>query len=319
MKTITPPNATPDAWNPDALFNKALRYAEQMHEKDPNSWEQLLWSSLSLELLLRAALSNVSPALIAETSNKDWSHLYVALGFNPLEEKYSPRTIATNEVISRLSKIFPEFNKEVESFCTIHTGRRNAELHSGDNPFEGLAEASWLPRFYKASEILLSTMGLEMKEFFDEEVVSTANKLMEAAADEKAQAAKGDVAAHQKVWEAKSAEEQETARESAKVWAMKNDGHRTPCPACDSTGLLFGEAVSAPQRTLEGDEIQESHENLPTNFECVACGLKITGLSKLSAVGLGDRFKRTYTYDAAEFYAPEDAFHDYEDDNNEPF
>lgn len=319
MKAITPPNATPDAWCPEALLNKALRYAEHMHEKEPNSWDQLLWSSLSLELLLRASLSNVSPVLIAETSNRDWSHLYVALGFNPLEEKYSPRTIATNEVISRLSKIFPEFNKEVESFCTVHTGRRNAELHSGENPFEGIAESTWLPRFYKAAEILLSTMGLEMDEFFDEEIVRTANKLIEAAADEKAQMAKGVVAAHKKVWENKSQDEQDAAREAAKVWAMKHDGHRTSCPACNSTGLLVGEAVSAPQRKLEEDEIQESHENLPTHFECVACGLKITGLSKLSAVGLGDRYKRTYTYDAAEFYAPEDAYHEYEDDNNEPF
>jgi len=290
-----------------------------MHEEEPNSWEQLLWSSLSLELLLRAALSNVSPALIADTSNKEWSHLYVALGFDPRDEKYSPRTIATNEVISRLSKIFPEFNREIESFCIIHTGRRNTELHSGENPFEGVAESSWLPHYYKTVEILLSTMGIRMNEFFDEEVVNVANKLMEAAADERAQAAKAVVAAHKKVWESKSPEEQETARKSAKVWAMKNDAHRKPCPACGSTGLLFGEPVSAPQRTLEGSEIQESHENLPTNFECVACGLKITGLSKLNAVGLGDRFKRTYTYDAAEFYAPEDAFHEYEDDNNEPF
>jgi len=319
LKTITPPNGTPDAWEPEALFAKPLRYAEQMHQKDPNSWEQLLWSSLSLELLLRAALANVSPALIAETSNKDWSHLYVALGFSPLGEKYSPKSITTSEVISRLSKIFPEFNKEIESFCTIHTGRRNAELHSGENPFDGVAESSWLPRFYKATEVLLLTMGLGLEDLFDRDVASTAEKLIAAAADEKAQEAKGVVAAHKKVWETKSEEEQETAKKSAKVWAMKQDGHRIDCPACGSTALLFGEAVSTPQRKLQEDEIEESHENLPTHYECVACGLKITGLSKLSAVGLGDRYKKTYTYDAAEFYAPEDAFHEYEDDNNEPF
>ena len=169
MKTIESPNATPDAWNPEALFNKSLRYAEQMHEKEPNSWEQILWSSLSLELLLRAALANVSPVLIADMSNKDWSHLYVSLGFEPLKERYSPKSIATNEVISRISAIFPEFNNEIESFCTIHTGQRNAELHSGENPFEGLAESAWLPHFYNAVTVLLSTMKCEMKDFFDQQ------------------------------------------------------------------------------------------------------------------------------------------------------
>ncbi len=319
MKKVASPNETPDAWNPEALFTKALRYSEQMHSKDPNSWEQLLWSSLSLELLLRASLANVSPALIAEASNKEWSHLYVALGFNPIGEKYSPKSIATTEVISRLSKIFPEFNKEIESFCSLHTGRRNAELHSGENPFDGVAETSWLPNFYKALEILLSTMGLELSDFCQQEVVNTAKKLIGAAADEKAQEAKGIVAAHKKVWEAKSEEERETARKSAIVWASKHEGHRVDCPACGSKALLFGEAVSAPLKKFDEDLIQESHENLPTHFECIACGLKIAGLSKLSAIGLGDRYLKTYTYDAAEYYASSDQFHDYEDDNNEPF
>jgi ribosomal protein L37AE/L43A len=36
-------------------------------------------------------------------------------------------------------------------------------------------------------------------------------------------------------------------------------------------------------------------------FECVACGLKISGLSYLSACGLGDTYTGTFTYDAAEY------------------
>lgn len=32
---------------------------------------------------------------------------------------------------------------------------------------------------------------------------------------------------------------------------------------------------------------------------------------------MGTRYKRTSTYDAAEFYAPEDEHAGYEDDNNE--
>lgn len=54
-------------------------------------------------------------------------------------------------------------------------------------------------------------------------------------------------------------------------------------------------------------------------FQCVACGLKIHGLSRISVVGLGDRYIKTQTYDASEYYAPEDSYEGYEDDNNEPF
>jgi hypothetical protein len=41
---------------------------------------------------------------------------------------------------------------------------------------------------------------------------------------------------------------------------------------------------------------------LPSSFECTACGLRISGLSKLSACGLGDAYTAKSTYSAAEFF-----------------
>ena len=41
---------------------------------------------------------------------------------------------------------------------------------------------------------------------------------------------------------------------------------------------------------------------LPSALKCIACGLKITGLSKLSACGLGDAFISTTTLTPAEFF-----------------
>ena len=55
---------------------------------------------------------------------------------------------------------------------------------------------------------------------------------------------------------------------------------------------------------------------LPAKFECVACQLKISGLSQLSACGLGAPYKSTTTYNAADFYADQYAA-GFEDDNNE--
>lgn len=40
--------------------------------------------------------------------------------------------------------------------------------------------------------------------------------------------------------------------------------------------------------------------------------------ARLAASGLGDPFKKTLTYDAADYYKPEDDASGYEDDNNEP-
>jgi hypothetical protein len=41
---------------------------------------------------------------------------------------------------------------------------------------------------------------------------------------------------------------------------------------------------------------------LPSSFECVACNLKISGISKLSACGLGDAFTATSTFSASKFF-----------------
>ena len=143
-------------------------------------------------------------------------------------------------------------------------------------------------------------------------------KLISAAADNSAKAVKGEVDAHKKVWLAKSEKERAAHNSSATLWATRQAGHRVGCPACSSKALLVGEPVSAPVQRLHEGLITETQEYLPNQFECIACGLKIAGLSRLTVVGLGDRYKKTEVYDAAQYYAPEDDYVGYEEDNNEP-
>ncbi|MDP3898827.1 MAG: hypothetical protein Q8Q62_19320, partial [Mesorhizobium sp.] len=146
---------------------------------------------------------------------------------------------------------------------------------------------------------------------------SVATKLIAAAKDESAKAVKGELEAHKKVWLAKADDERDALTAQAVVWATRHLGHRVDCPACNSQALVWGEPVSAPQQRLSDGEITETQEFLPGRFECVACGFKINGLSRIAVVGLSDRYKKTQVYDAAEFYAPEDDFSGYEEDNNE--
>ena len=126
------------------------------------------------------------------------------------------------------------------------------------------------------------------------------------------------VSAHQRVWNAKPEEERNRLSLSASTWATKQVGHRVKCPACASDALVKGEPVAAPHKTIKNDEITETQEYLPSLFECVACGLKISGLSRLNAINLGGRYKKTQVYDAGEYYAPPDDYQGFEDDNNEP-
>lgn len=315
-QTITPA-ATPSTWDPAALYAKALRYIQRMGELDSDESEYALWSSLSLEFLARAALANVTPALLADTKEGGWSSLYSALGFAPTEERFAPRSIAISEVFKRLSAILPSFAKENANFGIQHTGQRNAELHSGETAFEGVKASSWQPRFYQTCQVLLESMGLTLQDFLGTEESEVAERLIAAAADESAKAVMGDIEAHKVDWGNKPQSERDTLTAQASLWASRQAGHRVKCPACASDALVDGEPVSAPSRKLDGDLIVETHEHLPNRFECIACGLKIAGLSRLAVAALADRFKKTSTYDPAEIYAPDDDYSGYEDDNNE--
>ncbi|ANH08767.1 hypothetical protein [Shinella sp. HZN7] len=316
MKQTVTPGPTPATCDPEALYAKAERYIQHMDTYNSDEWEYALWSSLALEFLARAALTNISPALLADT-DRSWSSLYHALGFTPFEEKFSPKSIAITEVFKRLSAILPEFTKEHESFGVVHTGKRNAELHSGDLAFEGVKGSSWQPRFYQICNVLLTSMGGTLPEFLGEDEAKVAKKLIEAAADDSAKAVKGDVEAHSKVWKGKPEGERLTLQAQAEIWATRHNGHRVDCPSCSSTALVVGEPVAPPTQKLDDGEIIETQEYLPNQFECVACSLKINGLSRLAVVGLSDRYKKTQVYDAAEYYTPEDDWSRYEDDNNE--
>ena len=160
-------------------------------------------------------------------------------------------------------------------------------------------------------------MGMTLGDFVGKDEAEVAKKLIAAAADDSAKAVKGEVEAHKKVWLAKGEKERTTLGAQAAVWATRHAGHRIDCPACASPALVVGEPISAPIQRINDGEITETQEYLPNQYECIACGLKIAGLSRLTVVELGDRYKKTQVYDVAEYYAPEDDYAGYEDDNNE--
>jgi hypothetical protein len=307
------------SFDPEALLMKAQRYVEQMEDRASDEWQYALWSSFSLELLARAALAKVHPVLLAENAGpkKGWSHIYCAVGFIPLDAKYEPHSIGTEEVLNRLGDLLPEFKELVKS-CITHTGRRNAELHSGEVPFDGVNASTWQPDFYKSCKVLLASLDLQLNDFLGAAHAATAEEVIAAAADQKAKAVLGEIHAAKRDWESKPEGKRKSARATALVWADKHFGHRTDCPACGSTALVHGDPVSAPLRKLKEDEIFEVQEYLPNRFECIACGLRISGLSRLTAADLSGRYKKTSVYDAAELYAPDDEYQGYEEDNNDP-
>ena len=304
------------AWSKDALLAKAQRFTEEMLKHPKDDWRFAMWSSLALELLGRAALANIHPALLAEA--KDWNNLYFSLGFNPKTTKFVPKSIDITTVFGRLRETLPNFTTELEGIAVLHMTRRNEELHAGSTPFESLKTSAWLPSYYLACTVLVESLGEKLDLLLGKDEADLAATLIAASQDETAKEVLKLVAAHKTVWGDKQESERAILSQQSAIWATRHDGHRVTCPSCGSDAIVTGTACAAPLRNLDGDLIVETQQYLPSKFECVACKLKVSGLSHLNACGLGSTYKATSTYDLAEFYAPDDDYSGYEDDNNEP-
>lgn len=291
-------SVTGHPWSEESLFHKAQLYVERMEAYPGDDWQFGLWSALTLELLARAALSHISPTLQAD--NADWRNLAYALGNDLTSRRFFPKSVSSTDMLSRLRELVPTFDDEIFGFCNVHIRRRNAELHSGELAFEELGTSEWLPRFYLACNVLLKSMDKELENFISN--AADARDLINAFKDAAASSVMGDIKAYKKVWSDKDDSGQDEARKQAATWAIRQEGHRVTCPACNSQALVHGTRSGPVVTNVDGDEVTQTQTMLPSAFECIACGLRISSLSKLTAAGLGNAFSATYSYMAAEFF-----------------
>jgi hypothetical protein len=256
------------------------------------------WSALSLELVGRAALAHISPVLLADSSN--WRNLTYALGSAATARRFVPNSIPIKEVFARLNELLPTFTEEIAGFCAKHVDRRNSELHTGELSFSSLGTSQWLPRFYQACAILLASMNKGLADLISDPTAAEAmiNSLEDAAA----KAVTQDIKAHAQVWANKSTEEREQATLQATASATRQAGHRVTCPACACPALVQGNPAGPVATEVRHNEVVQRQTMLPSSFACIACGLRISGLSRLSASGLGDAFTARTSYSAAEFF-----------------
>jgi hypothetical protein len=269
-----------------------------MQRYTATDWQFGFWSSLSLELIARAALAHISPTLLA--NGKDWRNIYHALGHEPTAKQFTPVSATTKDVFLILEKLLPKLTPELLNFCASHCFRRNAELHSGEEVFEGLGTSEWLPKYYASCQIMLQSMGKTLDDLFDDP--KTANDMIASMADTAAKAVAKDIEEHKEIWAQMEPDQQEAAVAQARAWATRRAGHCTKCLACGSPALIHGSSQGVVTTDIREDVILQKQTMLPSSFECIACGLKISGLSKLSACGLGNAFTSTSTMSPADFF-----------------
>ena len=280
-------------WDADALWLKAKTFIDKANALEHNNSDFALWSALALELLGRAALSSVHPALNADP--KDEGNLFYTLGLPPVKQ---PRSIPAHSVAPRLEKFIAGFGKPQSGVFDYMALRRNIELHSGDLGFEGVDSGAWLPGFYSACKVLCEAMEKTLADFLGAEVAASAEEVVAAFSNAQEKAVKDRISKHKKEFEAKPAEEQSKLAADAEglTRLLGLDAVPHKCPACGSIGLVTGKLIKELEPVYEDGDLLVDLEYLAGEFRCAACGLHLTTIGEVGLAGINLRFtKKTAT------------------------
>jgi hypothetical protein len=298
MKNPAPKGpAMATALSADALMGKSQAYITRaLAAKAARSMgEYQLWASLALELVGKAALAKIHPCLVADPQSKVSLFAAAGMGISP-----DIKTIAATTLFDRLTHVSKRFDEKTKEFCTNMSLKRNAELHSGEAPFEGVIASSWEGRYWHTAEIILEASESSIEAWIGADKAKAPKELLAEYTHAIEQAAKIRVQTAGEAFGARPKKEREEAHGKAaaiNLWDMRRsfrqhaDGiWETECPACKSRSFLAG--VKYDEEVSEDDNEDDPYEELvdvsyvAEEFLCPSCNLHLESRDAIEAVGL---------------------------------
>jgi len=291
----------PLAWDAEGLRSKARLYFERAFDTTDHSDPLFsFWCHLALELLARAAIADVHPALLSGTKRDG---LYYGLGLTDGPD-FGPESISSGTVYDLCLRFIDDFGTAERATCEESRQRRNAELHSALATFENLPRG-WLGRFFAACRILAQHMNLELSDLLGAESAQLAERLIVDDAEEVRATVRALIdEAKQRVESLNAADHAQRSEAAKEALAPRFDafGSVSPfaqqlppvittagCPACATIAAVRGERVARgrPRISVDG-ELIEPTVAVPTRFDCPVCELVLDGAAQLTVAGLGE-------------------------------
>jgi hypothetical protein len=219
------------------------------------------------------------------------------------------KTIAATTLFDRLTHVSKRFDENTKKFCTNMSEKRNAELHSGEAPFEGVVAASWEGRYWHTAEIILEAGDGSLEPWLGADQAKAPRELLAEYMHAIAQAAKIRVETAAEAFHALKKKEREEAHARAAatpIWTMQRSFRQhadhiweTQCPACTSrsfiAGIKYDEEISEDNN--EDDPFEELVEvsYVAEEFLCPSCNLHLDSRDAIGAVGLDFNYVETET------------------------
>jgi len=285
------------ALSAEALLGKSKVYiARALAAKGRNSMgEYQLWASLALELLGKSALARVHPCLVADPQS--YVSLFAAAGMNVGTDI---KTITAKTLFERLTHVSKRFDKKTQEFCENMSLKRNAELHSGEAPFEGVQPSSWEGRFWHAAEVILEAHDHSIETWIGANNSKAPKDLLAEYTHALEEAVKVRVATAAEQFAKLPKKEREEAHARAKnlgVQMMYRSFRLVPqnvwpveCPACKSrsflAGVKYNEELSDDEDAAEFPDEAVDVYYVAEEFHCPSCHLHLDSRDAIEAAGL---------------------------------
>jgi hypothetical protein len=143
----------------DAIWLKAVAFINRALDATDDFEERAFWAVCSLELLAKAALAKISPALIADI-NADGNSLLIATGLH--QDASTFVSVPAKTVFKRCQSLTKQFDSTRANKIAAN---RNGYLHSGAPFCAAIPAARWWEEYWPLVSILLPAQDKELADF----------------------------------------------------------------------------------------------------------------------------------------------------------
>lgn len=287
----------PAAITKEGLLGKSKVYMQRaFRSKQAGDLDEYqLWASLALELLGKAALARIHPSLVADPTH--YQSLFAACG---VQVGTDIKTISAGTLYKRLLHLSKYFDTKVKDFCDTISLRRNAELHSGEAPFQQMRLEAWEGRYWHAAQIILNILNSSLEEWLGADQARAPSEVVRHAADALVQAARGRVDQAKEHFEKRPKKERLNAIDDSKTKhayhypslfkLLADHQWGVECPACTGraflAGITYGEEVLDEVSDEEGWEEVVEKSYGAEELQCPVCDLHLDSREEIEAVGV---------------------------------
>lgn len=262
----------------EPIWLKAVAFTSRALNLTDDFEERAFWAACALELLGKAALTKVNPALIADIT-PDAQSLLIATGLHDDASHFV--SVQAKTVFMRCQSLSKGFDL---ARARRIAGNRNGYLHSGAPLCTTIPAERWWEEYWPLVSVLLAEQGKELADLVGADREEEINVILTRSRQHAEQRTQALIDRAKLMYQ--RLQRNELTEADITAIQSRTSGHFPyiaghTCPACSNNGALRGGTILETEDVYEYDEnnnfIYTVGEIATDEFGCRSCGLLLRG------------------------------------------